>query len=144
MNKLDGDRMSPGLVCVELVGFTALAVVFLAWRDRRRRRELEARIPVVERIAAIRAGAAFMAAELQRILDRNPDAPPARTEWIPPVREYYVRLQQLAACPLPSEEDALRLAEEAGQYVRQRRLKGIWVAQEARKLAALARRQDAA
>jgi O-acetyl-ADP-ribose deacetylase (regulator of RNase III) len=43
----------------------------------------------------------------------------------------------------PSPEQARRLAEEAGHYVRQTRLKGIGVAQQARQLADLAQRLQA-
>lgn len=60
-----------------------------------------------------------------------------------PVLAYYRRLEALASASGCSVEEIENLAEQANDYVRQHRLKGVSVAQEAKQLAALVRRRQA-
>jgi hypothetical protein len=117
------------------LGIVIVAIALLAWRDARRFRRLEAQVPVPVRIERIRDDAAFMAQQFQGILQRGPAE---RTSWVGPVLAYYRRLEALATEARPSAEQSRQLAEEAGHYLRQNRLKGLRVAQQAQKLANLA------
>src|SRR5262245_48447584 len=102
---------------------TAMAVIILAGRDVRRRRQLKKETPVPEQIAAIRRDAAFMIRQLQQ-LDTRAARQSEVTIWIEPVVEFYRRLELLAATDAPSEHEAQRLAEESLRYIREHRLKG--------------------
>jgi hypothetical protein len=50
----------------------------------------------------------------------------------------------LAAAPHPSAEQALRLADESGRYIREAGWMGVFVDRQARKLAELAKRLETA
>jgi hypothetical protein len=130
-------------VCFVL-GLTVLAILFLGARDARRHRRQEEQRPIAERIAEIRKDAALMIQQLGPIFDRNVAAYPEAVAWIPQVLHYYRCLEGLASSPASSPEESRRLAEEAFRYIREHRIKGIFLAAEARKLAELLRRQDAA
>jgi hypothetical protein len=129
-----------------VVACVALAVVILVARDageRRDRWRRQEQRPLEDRIADIRASAAFMANQLQGTLDRRGIHSPNTVAWIAPVIAYYRRLEALAASPDASTDEIKHLADEAKQHVRQHRLKGVFVAQEAEKLAALVHRRGA-
>jgi hypothetical protein len=126
------------LVVGTVLGVFVFATLLLARRDIRRHRWLEERTPVHEGIARIKNDAEFMVEQLQRLLKREPMA----REWAGATLEYYRRLETLAADPRPSADQAFRLAEEAGHFVHQKGLKGIWVAQQAQRLAELAQRLE--
>jgi hypothetical protein len=81
--------------------------------------------------------------ELRSVLDRR-SSPESKVAWIAPVIAYYRRLEVLAADSNASVEEIQRLAKEAGTYIRQHRLKGICVAQQAEQLTVLVRRRDVA
>ena len=78
-----------------------------------------------------------MIRELQSFIDRRAIEPAKLPDWVPVVLGYYRQVEVLAASSTGAVEDALRLAEEASQYVRDNRIKGICVADDARQLAAL-------
>jgi hypothetical protein len=126
------------------VGCAVLAGAILAARDARRHRLRQEQRPLEDRIADIRASAADMAHQLQGVLDRRGTQQPEAVDWISHVLAYYRRLETLAAAPEASAEEIQRLAEDASTYVRERRLKGIFIGQEAEQLAALVRRRNAA
>jgi hypothetical protein len=119
-----------------------LAVVLLAWRDARRQRRAQERIPIPDRIAKIGENAERMAEQLQGILDRYPG--PTSGDWIPQTVTYYRRLGAIARDPATSIDALNELEKEASAFVRERHLKGIFVAQEARELAALVDKKRAA
>lgn len=79
-----------------------------------------------------------MAQQLEDVLDRREP----QADWIPPVLAYYRRLEAFATAPDASAEEIDGLADEALSYVREHRLKGIFVAQAALQLAALVRRRN--
>jgi hypothetical protein len=118
------------------------AVILLGWLDGRRSRLREEKRPIQERIDSIRDDARFMAEQLERILDRK-EAPVSaqRTAWIPPMLRFLRRLESLAASQNPDPQDAVQLAEEAAAYIRQHKIKGLPIAQEAEKLALLLRKK---
>lgn len=129
-------------VCI-FVACLVVAVVVLAARDARRRRLWHEARPLVDRIADIRSSAAFMADQLQKALDRPGMHESRSFPWMGPVLAYYRRLEALASASGCSVEEIENLAEQANDYVRQHRLKGVSVAQEAKQLAALVRRRQA-
>ncbi len=118
-----------------------IAIAILAARDSRRNRLKREQKPLEERIADIRESAAFMAQELQKILDRQPAQPP---DALATVREYYLRLETLAGAPGATPDEIQRLADEALQYLRQNRVKGCFFVAQAEELASLIRRRNAA
>ena len=125
------------------VGCTVLAVVILAARDARRHRFQQAQRPLEDRIADIRASASYMIHQLQGVLDRRAAQQPEAVDWISPVLAYYRRLEALATASDASAKDIQQLAEEVFTHVREHRLKGIFLAQEAERLASLVRRRNA-
>jgi hypothetical protein len=130
-----------------VVGLCILAMFLLGARDARRWRrqvELEEQLPIAERIANIRDGASLMIRELQRVQADGAAEGREAPDWMPPVLEYYRRLEALTSVAEPSAAEALRLADDASRYIREHRIKGIRVATQARKLAELFRRRDAA
>jgi hypothetical protein len=129
--------VSLGLVCF------VLAVILLAARDRRQHRLHQEQRPLEDRIADIRADAAFMANQLEGVLDRRNVEAGDTVAWIAPVVVYYRRLEELAADSDASAEEIQRLADESAIHVRQQRLKGVFVAQQAELLAVLVRRRQA-
>jgi hypothetical protein len=94
------------------------ALAFLIRLQRLR----EEQRPVNDRIASIREDAAMMIRELQRILERHSAEQPALLTWIPPVLDYYRRLESLTLSPSPSAEQCRELAQEASGFVREHRL----------------------
>jgi hypothetical protein len=126
------------------LGISVFVVLLLAARDARAQRRREERRPIAEQIAEIRAGASFMAQQLQTTLAQHAAERPKLVAWIPPVVDYYRRLETLASLPSPPLVEVHQLAEEAARHVRERRLKGICVGHEARRLAQLVERRGIA
>jgi hypothetical protein len=118
-----------------------VAVVLLAARDAGRHRRQETWTPLPVLIERIRDDAAFMVQQLQHTAEFGP---PKRAAAIVPILEYYCRLETLAAAPHPSAEQALRLADESGRYIREAGWMGVFVDRQARKLAELAKRLETA
>ena len=130
--------------CCLLIYCVVPAVLILAARDAHLRRLWQDRRPLEDQIADIRADAAFMADQLQGLLDR-PRSPEPAVDWVPTLLAYFRRLEALAAAPDAAAEEVQRLAEEASTFARQNRLKGsLRVDLSAEKLAVLVRRRDAA
>jgi hypothetical protein len=127
-----------------IVSIAVIAVACLAARDVRQRRLREQQRPTADRIADIRADCAMMIRSLQEILDRHTADNPKLTAWIPPVLDYYRRLEALAASPDPSAEDASKLAQEATRHVEEQRLKGVCVGITASQFAKIMKQRDAA
>jgi hypothetical protein len=135
--------MADALICAGMaVGFPVLAIALLAIWDARRRRRQQEQTPVAERIAGIHRDAAFMIGELQAVLDRHVVERPETVAWIPRALEYYRRLEALASSADASAEQASQLAEEASEYVREYRIKGIFVAREGPRVGKLLRGRD--
>jgi hypothetical protein len=124
-------------------GVAAAAVAVLVYRDALRRRMVEAGRTDAERIDAIRDNARFMIQQFQGLLDRAGAEEPTSFAQIPPLLEYYRRLEALAAATCPSVQECLGLAREASNYMRHHRLKGIFVHREASQLAAIVGRRNA-
>jgi hypothetical protein len=120
-----------------------LAVIILGASDRLRYQLQQKQRSVKDRIADIRADAAFMVDQFQGILNRRTVKPKHNVAWIAPVVVYHRRLEELAADPNVSAEEIQRLANESAIHVRQHRLKGVFVAQQAGQLAVLLRRRKA-
>jgi hypothetical protein len=128
------------LVSLGVVFVTVIAAVLLGIRDANDRRAREDARPVADRIRDIQKDAAFMIEQLERVAER-PTPPERSMAWIPPVLEYYHRLEKLASNPTSTPEEAFALADDAGRHVREQRLKGIFVCFEAEQLAKLLSRR---
>jgi hypothetical protein len=140
-------RNGYGVLAVSaMVGaITFVATILLGLRDGIRRSRRENARPVAERIKEVRQVAASAIEDLPRFRDQLAVRFPGRADvgwWIEPVIEYYRRLESLAATAGTSPEDALKLAEEAGQFIRANKIKGILVADLADRLADLLDRCD--
>lgn len=124
---------------------TALAVILLgirdSWRKRRRAIARELR-PIADQIAEIRQNSQLRVRQLERILDSHPTH--ADVDWVAVIISFFRRLDALASDPSPSVDEVISLAAEASVYVRKRRLKGIFVAEEARSFAAILSNQKKA
>jgi len=125
-----------------VMGLTILAVFLLCLRDAWQHRLQEERRPVAERIARIRDSACFMIGQLQGDLERRAGDRPETFAYIPPILEYYRRLEALASVAQPSQEEIVQLSQEVSQFIQEHRIKGIFIAEEARKLAELTSRPD--
>jgi hypothetical protein len=135
-----------GVLAVPLmVGtITFVAIILLGLRDGIRRSWQENARPVGDRIGEIRQYAVSDIEGLRGLRDRLVAEPSNTADvgwWIEPVVEYYRRLERLTAAPDASPEEALKLAEEAGQFLCENRIKGISVADSAYKLAELLNRR---
>jgi hypothetical protein len=132
-------------VPVMVGAITFVAAILLGLRDGIGRSRRENARPVGERIEEIRQAAVSAIEGLPRFRDqlvlKSPDRADVRW-WIEPVIEYYRRVERLAATPDTPPEDALKLAEEAGQFIRENKIKGILVADLADRLAELLDRRD--
>ena len=126
----------PLAVCAMIL----LAVFILAWRDTRRRRRQDSARPIEERIEEIRASAASAVAGLPGLRDQHAKNWPSKEEagsWVEPVIEFYRRIEALAASRDATPREARQLADEARRFIRKRRLKGVFVDLEAKRLAQL-------
>jgi len=123
----------------------ALAVTLLgirdSWRKHRRTIARELR-PIADQIAEFRQNSQLRVRQLERILDSHPTH--ADVDWVTVIISFYRRLDALASDPSPSVDEVISLADEASVYVRKRRLKGIFVAEEARRFAAILSNQKKA
>jgi hypothetical protein len=123
----------------------AMAVIVLSIRDsgRQRRHDISQELrPIPDRINEVRERAQFMIRQFETILDHYPQA--CSDDWIPTIISFYRRLDALASDPGSSADEVIGLADEASAYIRNRRLKGIRVAEEARRLAAILSKKRAA
>jgi hypothetical protein len=119
-----------------------LAVVVLVVRDAaeiRQERLLREQRPLEDQIAEIRANAVSLVAQLEATLNQRPGSVPEAREWIEAMLAYSRRLESLAAQPEASVADIECLAEESARYIKDHRLKGFFVAEQAKALAALAK-----
>lgn len=131
-------------ITVMILTIFAIAIVGLAARDARQHRLREEKRPIGERIADIRKDAAFMVKELNGLLHRYGTEQPEAVEWIPKILDLYRQLEALASCPNASADECLVLAKAASQYAREKRIKGVFVSEQARRLAVLVSKRDAA
>jgi hypothetical protein len=124
---------------------TFVAVILLGLRDGIRRSRRENARPIEDRIQDIRQAAVSATADFPRFREQLAVNFPNRADvgwWIEPVTEYYRRLEKMAATPGVSPEDALKLAGEASQFIRENKIKGIFVADFAYTLAELLDRRQ--
>jgi hypothetical protein len=140
---MPGSLLECVLVFFALIFVTVVAGVLLGIRDFHAKRAHEELRPLEDRIRDIQEGAAFMIVQLNRVAERPPSAR-HNTDWIPPVLEYLRRLERIASVPTSAPEEALALANEAGQFEREQRLKGLSIGDQAGKLAALLERRKSA
>jgi len=132
------------LIFGTILAVAIFAMVLLAARDAHQRRIREESRPIAERVADIRNDATFMVEEFQRVLQRHKTERPQQVDWIPGALDLYRRLESLASSPNSSADECLALADEASKYVREKRLKGIIVSSQARRLAVLLSKENAA
>jgi hypothetical protein len=114
------------IVTTMVVGLAATGIVLLAARDARNRRHRETAHPVADHIQTIHEDAVFMVRELQRFLARRTAQHRPSDAWIPPVLDFYRRLETLTSSANPSACESLRLAKETSCYLRQHPIKGIF------------------
>jgi hypothetical protein len=122
-----------------------LAVVLLGYRDSLKRSKQENAHSIEERIEEIRQNAASSIIDLPELRDEIVKKYPEKQDawdWIDPIVEYYRRLESLAASTEKSVKDALDLSEEAGQFISNKKLKGILVADSANRLAKLLEQRE--
>ena len=135
--------MDPGVAC----GFSCLfmfvagvvAIVVLGRRDSNENRASQERRPLEDRIRDFKESAEFNMRELARLNER---ADSANRPWVQVVINFYRRLGELAVRPEATAAEAMALSEEASQYEREQKLKGIFISAEARMLAALLQRRS--
>lgn len=120
-----------------MLAITTVAVVFLAARDAHQHRIREESRPIEERIDAIHRYATFMMEQLQGVLQRHGTERAQEVAWIPEAMDLYRRLESLASKASSSADECLVLSEDASKFEQERRLKGLFVSTEARKLALL-------
>jgi hypothetical protein len=111
------------------------AIALLAWRDGRRQRIADEARPTAERVSDVRKAAQHWCGVFEAMLKKL--SAQRQEDWIPKMISYYQRLDALASDPNASADDANRLVDEAACYVRERRLKGMHIVSDARKLAKL-------
>jgi hypothetical protein len=131
------DWLIGGLVLAAMVG---IAAVTLARSDRRLYLAAQSRRSTGDRIQEIREIASFHVNQFAQSMGESNERP--EMFWVPQVLEYYRRLEFLAANHHSRPEDALKLAAEASDYLDHHRLKGILVAENAKRLADLIRFRD--
>ena len=83
-----------------------------------------------------------MIQQLELAYNRKPSAKPEAISFLLTIIDYYRRLAELASNTSPSQSDILNLANESDQYIREHKAKGIYIPQQARKLADLLHRRD--
>jgi len=125
-----------------VVATFVVAFAMLAARDARRNRRREEERPIDERINQIGDDARLQIRQLQGGLER-PNIPEDFREWGPQVIGLLQRLESLATSSNSQPEECHRLAEEASRYLREHRIKGIFVADGARRLEQLLRARNA-
>ena len=115
-------------------------VLLRAKSAKKKRIDYEKGRPVQERIDEIREYAKSMQSELPTTRDnlraRYPNKEIAWS-WIDPVIDYCRRLEKLADSSGASTQDAIELAEESLLFVKDQKIKGVFVAEFAQKLAEL-------
>ncbi len=114
-------------------------------RDARKNRFLRENRPIEEQIREIHDGAVFEIEKFTKLLARieAEHKDQSYSFWIPPVVDFNRRLEILASSPTASLDDTLQLAEESAQHVRENKLKGIHVGEQARRLAVLLQKRAA-
>jgi hypothetical protein len=117
-----------------------MAIALLGLRDYYENRAREEARPPEDCIRDFKDGAAAMIQSLERHAAR-PDLRGNRV-FLPPIIEYYRRLEELAVRPTTTPEEALALAEDGLQYARANGLKGVFVMDEPRRLASLLRKRN--
>jgi hypothetical protein len=120
----------------------AVAVALLGLRDFYANQAREEARPVEDRIREIKDDAAKMAREFERHNARQD--PRGKRVPLPPIIDYYRRLEVLAATPTATPEEAMRLDDEALRYAREHELKSLFVMNEPRRLATLLKKRKSA
>jgi hypothetical protein len=129
-------------ICIVPLAMIVPAVIILGWLDRRRFRFREEKRPVQERIDAIRDDARYTAEQLEQLERMRSRDYPEKTAWALPLIDLCRRLESLAASQNPDPQEVMRLAEEAASYIREHRIKGIAIAQQAKALVILLRKKS--
>jgi len=127
-----------------IIGIVFLAFVLLIFRDVERRKRGIKHKTVDEQIIEIAINASSSQHEFQEILDKREDLPTEAVLTLKALIDYYRRLEMLASTPNSSLEEMHSLAQEAKQYIQQKKLKGIFIDEEIERLAKLIQRRNAA
>ena len=135
-----------------MVGFfflvvAVVAAVLLGVRDTVQARLWKEQLSVEDRIREIKDSAAFMIREFERVQAKFAEEIPSggkRTAWVPVAIQYFSQLENLASLPTSTPKEALALAEDASQWERENRPKGIMISAWARDLAMLIQKRDLA
>ena len=135
--------------CLYIAGILAVivptTVCLLAWRDRRRWQKHERTLPVDERIEEVKEAISGEIEELPKARRNLMAAYPNREEawsWVDPVTEFYRGLEALASSKDTTAQEAMDLAQEAETFLRQKKVKGVFVADLAERLAKLIQERD--
>lgn len=132
------------LIIVTVLAVVMLAIVALIRDDARQHRIREEARPIADRIADIHNDAAFMVEQLQQVLQRHESERPEVVAWIPGALDLYRRLESLASSPSSSPVECMALSDDALRFVRERRIKGVSIAERAQDLAILLNKRNAA
>ena len=122
----------------------ALAICSLAWRDKRKHSQKRDTRSLQERIGDVARNARSSVMVLQMTLDGDYGKDAAAADWLRPAIAYYQRLESLASSPSTSAKEASDFAEETLRFLREKRIKGISLADEAFELADLVRQRQEA
>ena len=130
-----------------LVFFVALiiAMSLLGMRDRKRNLKQENSRSIEERIREIRENASTDQIKLPKLRNDIMKKFPEKKDvwsWIEPVIVFNRRLEQLASSNNATAQEARELAVEAKQFLIQNKIKGIFIAESADKLAKLIQERD--
>lgn len=129
------------VACVLALALAFVAVLLLGLRDFYKNRAREEARPLEDRIRDFKEGAAAMIQGFERHAAR-PNLRGNRA-FLPPIIDYYRRLEELATRETATSEEAMALADEALKYARENKLKAVIVMDEPRRLASLLQRRNA-
>lgn len=131
------------MACIITFSLVVVAVLLLGLRDFYENQAREEGRPLEDRIRDFKDGAVAMIKGLEQHAAR-PDLLRGNRVFLPPIIDYYRRLEELAATPTATPEEALALAEDGLRYAREHGLKHVFVMDEPRRLASLLRKRNSA
>jgi hypothetical protein len=127
-----------GATCLFALVIAVLAMVILGVRDARRNRAYQESRPLEDRIRDFEESAAMWIKNLNRAA-ASPDV--RNADWIPPAIELFRRMEQIAASPSSTPEEARTFAEDALRFDREWRVQGVFIGDSAQRLAGLLERR---
>jgi hypothetical protein len=129
------------VVCFGFFIVAVLAAVVLGIRDYSERQAYQASRPLEDRIRDFEESAVVMIKNFERVM-ATVDTHKRNIEWIPPAIDLYRRMQQIAASPKSTTDEARLLADDACQFDQVHRVRGISLGAESTQLADLIARRN--